>query len=214
VLALARVNSDVMSLFRIKGEMRLFVHSLAVILALLFAAALTSQAQCNRIDRKTPDFFVTYERVVTETKAPEGKGYRTQALLRLQNNTNCTIILPSNDEGPSPQLRKLLHRDQTLKRTDALTDGQQLALVYNLNNERGANGTILVSYGCLVYERSLAAGESVLFSVPIIHFKKGADVAVQFKYASEDQHVSLLGGDFGHYVFFRNDSLPQEIARR
>jgi hypothetical protein len=86
-------------------------------------------------------------------------------------------------------------------------------LVYDLNNERGANGTISVSYGCLVYERSLAAKESVLFSVPLLHFKKGADVAVQFKYASEDQRVLLPGGD-GHYIFFRNSSLPKEPARR
>src|SRR5206468_9108651 len=143
---------------------------------------------------------------------PEGKAYRAQALLRLRNNTDCTIILPLNDEGPSPQLQKLLHRDQTLKRTDALSDGQKVTLVYDLNNERGANGTVSVSYGCLVYERSLAAGESIFFSVPIIHFKKGADVAVQFRYACEDQHLSLLGGDFGHYVFFRNDSLPKQIA--
>ena len=137
-----------------------------------------------------------------------------QGSIGLRNNTNCTIILPSNDEGRSLQIQKLLHRSQAPKRTDALTDGQQVTLVYNLNNERGANGTISVSDGCLVYDRSLAQGESVLFSVPLIHFKKGADVAVQFRYASEDEHVSLLGGDFGHYIFFRNDSLPKEIAPR
>ena len=201
-----------MSLFCIKGEIGRFVYSIGAMLFFLFLAPLNTQAQCNRVDKKMPDFFITYERVATEAKAQ--KRYRAQALLRLRNNTDCTIILPSNDESPSPQLQKLLHRSQAPKRTDALADGEQVTLVYNLNNERGANGTISVSDGCLVYERSLAQGESVLFSVPLIHFKKGADVAVQFRYASEDERVSLLGGDFGHYVFFRNDSLPKEIAQR
>jgi hypothetical protein len=200
-----------MSLFCIKGEMKRFVYSVGTTLVFAVVASLNTQAQCKRIDPKMPDFFIAYERVVTEAKASEGNSRRTKALLRLRNNTDCTIILPSNDEAPSPQL--FLHRDPT-KRTDALGNGQQLSLVYNLNNERGANGTISVSDGCLVYERSLAVGESVLFSVPLIHFKKGADVAVQFRYASEDEHVSLLGGDFGHYVFFRNNSLPKEIATR
>jgi hypothetical protein len=203
-----------MSLSCIKAEMKSFVQLLVGVLLLLFGVSLNAEAQCKRIDNKMPDFFITYEGNVTEPRAPEGKPYRVQALLRLRNNTDCTIILPSNDEGPSPQLLKLLHRDQPSKRTDALTDGQKVTLVYNLNNERGANGTISVSYGCLVYERSLASGESVLFSVPRVHFKKGADVAVQFRYGFEDQRVSLLGGDFGHYVFLRNSSLPKEIAQR
>ena len=115
-----------------------------------------------------------------------------------------------NDDVQSPLLQKLLHRDQTLKRTDALTDGQQLALVYDLNNERGAKGTICVSAGCLVYEPSLALAESVLFSVPLIHFKKGADIAVQFRYAFEDQRV-LLPGNAGHFIFFWNSSPPKEV---
>jgi hypothetical protein len=176
----------------------------------LLCGALNVSGQCKRVDKNLPQFFITYEHVVNEDRAPEGREYRTQALLRLHNNTDCIIIVPSNDEGPSPQLLRLLHREQTLKRTDALANGQKVSVVYSLNNERGANGTISVSYGCMVYERSLAGGESFLFSVPVLHFNKGADVAVQFRYASEDQGVSLLGGDFGHYVFFRKGSLPKE----
>ncbi|HEX6650678.1 MAG TPA: hypothetical protein VF075_14100 [Pyrinomonadaceae bacterium] len=101
-----------------------------------------------------------------------------------------------------------------MKRPDALTDGNKVRLVYNLNNRRGANGTILVSDGCVIYERSLAGHESVLFLVPLADFRRGADVAVQFKYDSEDPQVLVVGGDFGHYVFFRNASLPRGIVRR
>ena len=36
------------------------------------------------------------------------------------------------------------------------------------------------------------------------HFKRGADVAVQFRYGFENERVSLLGGDFGYYIFLRN----------
>ena len=194
--------------------MKPLVQSFAGVLLMLLMASLNADAQCKRIEQNMPDFFITYEGAVTEPRAHEGKAYRAQALLRLRNNSDCIIILPSNDESPSPLLLKLLHRGQTPRRTDALADGQKVALVYNLNNERGANGTISVSDGCLVYERSLAAGESVLFSVPLVHLKKGADVAVQFRYGFEDQRVSLLGGDFGHYIFLRNSSLPKKIAQR
>jgi len=76
-------------------------------------------------------------------------------------------------------------------------------MVYELYNERGANGTISVSYGCMIYDRSIESGESVLFSVPLLHFKKGADVGVRFNYASEEHTVSAIREDFGHYVFFR-----------
>jgi hypothetical protein len=192
----------------------LSLYLFASVLLLVSGGFLNVLGQCNRIDKTMPHFFMTYERIVIEPHALEGTEYRKQALLRLRNNTDCTIILPTNDEGPSPQLMKLLHRDQPLKRTDALSDGQKVTLVYNLNNKRGANGTISVSDGCVIYERSLAGQESILFSVPLAYFKRGADVAVQFRYDSEDQHVPLLGGDFGHYVFFRNGSLPSEIVRR
>lgn len=141
----------------------------------------------------------------------QGKDYRKQAMLRLRNNTDCTIIVPTNDEGI---LMKLRRRNQPWTGIDPLTDGQEVALVYNLNHERGANETILVTDGCMVYERSLRGRESILFFVPLAHFKRGADVAVQFRYSFEDRGVSLLGGDFGHYVFFRNGSLPKQITKR
>src|SRR4051812_1333501 len=105
------VNSPVMSVFCITGEMKRPAHLLTVVLLFVLVASLDAQAQCNRIDKKLTDFFITFARVVTEPKA--AKDYRSRALLRLRNNTDCTIILPSNDEGPSLQIQKLLHRDQT-----------------------------------------------------------------------------------------------------
>jgi hypothetical protein len=193
--------------------MKPFVQSFAGVLLVLLMT-LNADAQCKRIEQNVPDFFITYEGAVTGPRAAAGKAYRTEALLRLRNNTDCIIILPSNDQSPSPQLLKLLYRDHTPKRKDAFADGQKATLVYNLNNERGTNGTILVSDGCVIYERSLGAGESVLFSVPLVHVKRGGDVAVQFRYGFEDQRTSLLGGDFGHYIFLRNSFLPKGIAQR
>jgi len=185
------------------------------IAALLFGSGffVSALGQCNGIDKTNPQFFITYESITRVDDPPEGKHYRAQGLFRLHNNSNCTILVPTNDPGPSYSIT-LPGRERKLRRTDALTNGEKVTLLYDVYNERGANGTISVSYGDLVYDRALESGESIVFSVPLLHFKKGADIGVQFKYVSEDEAVSTMSGHFGHYVFFRNSFLPKDVLRR
>ena len=60
---------------------------MAGVLPLLLLPTLNAEAQRKGVDQKMPDFFITYEGTVTDSRAPEGKAYRAQALLRLRNSS-------------------------------------------------------------------------------------------------------------------------------
>jgi hypothetical protein len=59
----------------------------------------------------------------------------------------------------------------------------------------------------------LLAQLSILFTVPLRDFRKNADVGVEFSYPGENDGGGAIGSGFGHYVFFRNESLPKGVAR-
>jgi hypothetical protein len=92
---------------------------------------------------------------------------------------------------------------------EELRDGGRTQLVYSLFNRRGSKDTVIVSDGCVVIPRSLLPKQSVIFAVPLDHLKKHADVGVEFNYSWEEDNGSAVGGEFGHYVFFRNEYLPK-----
>src|ERR1700686_817809 len=98
------VNSDVMPYHLTSADQMTHHTSCRLFLALLFVmggAVLAVHAQCDTLDKTKSAFFLTYEGIVTVTDAdaPEGKRYRTQALFRLHNNSACSIIVPTQNEG-------------------------------------------------------------------------------------------------------------------
>jgi hypothetical protein len=161
-----------------------------------------TSTNCARIDKNNPPLFVTFEG--TESKS---------ALLRLHNNSRCSVLIPTNQlEG---FLRIVRQPDGRLKfeRIEDMKDGGRAPVVFLLFNQRGLKDTVIVSDGCMVFLRALLPQQSVLFAVPLDHFKKNADVAVEFIYPWEKDNGSAVGGSFGHYVFFRNEYLPKGVIR-
>jgi hypothetical protein len=99
-----------------------------------------------------------------------------------------------------------------IEQTEEMKDGSQVPVVYNLFNLRGAKDTINVSGGCVVMTWLLLPQQTIVFTVPLADFRKRADVSVEFSYPWEDDGGSAIGGAFGHYVFFHNESLPKAIT--
>ena len=192
-----------------KADASRIAYSLA--LAVLFGAATLAQGQedvsspleCSRIDKTRPPLFITFEHV--ESK---------QVFLRLHNNSRCKVLIPTNQLGP-PSGRAVRQPNGGFKiePTEELRDGSRVPVVYNLFNLRGSKGTVIVSAGCIIMTWQLLPQRSVIFGVPLVDFKKHADVGVQFGYPWEDDGGSAIGGGFGHYVFFHNVSLPHDIIR-
>jgi hypothetical protein len=105
--------------------------------------------------------------------------------------------------------------DGTLRFEDRpeLVNGRNVPVVYNLFNRRRSKNTVIVSDGCVVMMRPLFPRQSVVFAIPVDDFKNRADVAVQFNYPWEDDGGREVGGEFGHYAFFRNELLPKGVIR-
>lgn len=174
------------------------------LLVLLMPAKITAQAECARIDRTRAPLFISFEHVTSK-----------DVVLRLRNNSGCPVLIPTNKLGSSIKLVKQPNGGLRVERVedDQLKDGGEVAVVYNLFNRRGSKDTVIVSDGCVVMPKRLMPQQSIVFSVPLEEFKKHADVGVEFSYSWEDDGGRSIGGEFGHYVFFRNEYLPQRKAR-
>ena len=160
-----------------------------------------SSFDCSRIDKTRPALFITFEG--TESK---------NVLLRLTNNSHCSVLIPTNQLQGSLRIVKLESGRVKFDRMEELKDGARVPLVYNLFNRRGSKDTVIVSDGCIVMPRSLLAQQSIVFAV-LLDFKRNADVGVEFNYPWEEDNGSAVGGAFGHYIFFRNEYLPKAAMR-
>ena len=178
-----------------------------IIILVLFAALDTiasaqgletrpSQHDCSRIDKTKPPLFITFER--TES----GKVF-----LRLHNNARCSVLIPTNQHTAPAEVMKQPNGGLRVEQTEALRDGSQVQVVYHLFNLRGSKNTVIVSDGDVVRTWQLLPQQSIVFTVPLDHFRKHADVGVEFIYPWEDDGGSAPGGAFMHYVFFRNKAL-------
>jgi hypothetical protein len=161
-----------------------------------------AQPNCSRVDKARAPLFITFDRVESNT-----------ALLRLHNNSRCAVLIPTNQLQASLKISRPTNGGLKVERMEELRDGGHSPVVYNLFNRRGFKDTVIVSDGCIVITRQLLPQQSVIFAVLLADFKKNADVAVEFKYFWEEDSGSAIGGEFGHYVFFRNEYLPQGVIR-
>jgi hypothetical protein len=181
---------------------RIAGYCLAILFVASNAVAQSSRSllDCSRIDKTKPPLFITLE--VTESK---------NVLLRLRNNSHCSVLIPTNQLAGSLKLVPQGDGRVKFERIEELTDGARVPVVYNLFNRRGSKDTVIVSDGCVVMTRSLSPQQSILFAVPLEDFKRNADVGVEFNYPWEEDDGSAVGGEFGHYVFFRNEYLNKEL---
>lgn len=163
----------------------------ATLVAVLPYVALASIGGCSRIDPSSAAQFISYEGV------SEGTSY-SNVRLRLHNNSDCRIIIETDDDEPF-----------------ALRGEKNVALHYLLRDRRRETLKPGYGWGDSVFTVEVRGGESVWFRVPLAHLRKGFDVAVPFKFEWDGNHVgaSALGG-VEHHVYFLFDDVPPKNRPR
>jgi len=114
----------------------------ATLVALLPYVALASSEGCSRMDPSREPQFVSYEGKSEGTSSPDVR-------LRLHNNSNCPIIVETDDREPF-----------------VLRGEKNVALHYLLHDRRRQTMKPGYGWGDSVFSVELRGGESVLFRVP------------------------------------------------
>jgi len=151
-----------------------------------------ANAACSLLDTSRSAVFISYEGVA------EGRTY-SDVRLRLQNNSDCPIVVETDDHDPFVFQGK-----------------RNVSLHYLLHN--GPRQTLKPAYGWgdSVFTVEVRAGESVWFLVPRLLVKKQFNLAVPFSFGWEGRNEVVAGavGGVGHYVFFLVDEIPAQVRRR
>jgi hypothetical protein len=146
-----------------------------------------TQARCSRIDQSRPAQFISYESVSSSS-----------IRLRLHNNSNCPIIVETDDGAP--------------RLSGSLSN---IPLHYLVQDRRRQTVKPAYGWGDSVFTVEIRGGDSVTFIVSLVYFKRHLDVAAPFIYAWEGNHVGagFIGG-VNHYVYFLSDDLPAAALRQ
>jgi hypothetical protein len=160
---------------------------------------------CALIDKHHPAQFILYE----------GRSQTSSEIkLRLRNNTDCAIIVETDDVFPT-QLKRLPNGGIRIETVLGSQDELRLRLHYLIENRqrRGAPEPAY-GWGDSVFTYRILEGHSVIFTVPVSHFKRGFDIAVPFNYSWEG--VASIGTGAGgvvHLVYFLSEDLPKAALR-
>lgn len=155
---------------------------------------------CVLIDKHRPAHFILYE----------GRSQSSSEIkLRLRNNTNCGIIVETDDVFPT-QLKRLPNDGIRIETVRHSQDGATLRLHYLIQNrQHRRTPEPAYGWGDSVFTYRILAGHSVIFTVPVSHFKRGFDIAVPFNYSWEDvASVGMGAGGVVHRVYFLFDDIP------
>lgn len=102
---------------------------------------------------------------------------------RLRNNTDCAIIVETDDVFPT-RAKRLSNGGVSIEGVPDSQDGVALRLHYLIQNrEPEAAPKPAYGWGDSVFTYRILAGHSVLFTVPASHFRRGFDIAVPFNYS-------------------------------
>jgi len=156
--------------------------------------------------------------VLDSTRAPQFITFESKlesnVRLRLRNNTSCTIIVETDDHYPT-QLKRLPMGGIRIEAVLESRDGLRLPLHYLIDNRRRGEATRRAyGWGDSVFVYRILPGQSVVFDVPAIHFKRHADIAVPFGYTWEgDNSIGTGVGGVVHSVYFLFENLPSVVLR-
>jgi len=180
-------------IIRTKHIQFLIVAMLLVVLpsAVLGGASVNrDSAGCARMDPSRAAQFISYEGV------SEGTSY-SDVRLRLHNNSDCPIIIETDDHEPL-----------------VLRGEKNVALHYLFHDRRRETLKPAYGWGDSVFNVEIRGGDSVWFRVPVAHFNRRLDVAVPFKFAWDGNHVGAGAvGGVKHYVYFLVDDIPPKNRR-
>jgi len=121
--------------------------------------------------------------------------------LRLQNNTNCDIVIPVAG------LKLTKFPDG--KYTTDFQDGASTEIYFEFEDSSQAKTISLGAFGLgdeVIISR-LTSGRSILFAVPKSRIRQKRNVRVPFKYEWEGGPAPG-SGSIKHYVYFRFQDLP------
>jgi hypothetical protein len=157
------------------------------------------QGGCNYLDKEKPSIFISYERETTGQN-PKGQNVR-QVLLRLHNNSSCTIVIETDDiVGDETLFKKEVSQmpngDTLTKYIPDPPEGALLPIFYDIQ-EAGNKAWRPANYWAgrdLVFTYTVPSGRSVTFPVEAKYFKRRYLISVPFTYAWEDnRELSTLG---------------------
>jgi hypothetical protein len=160
-----------------------------------------NKAGCALIKKDCRAQFISYE-------GTSKSGVR----LRIHNNTNCTIVVETDDAFPT-QVVRLPNGEIRLETVTVPTDGVRLSLHYLVQNRaRQEVPKPAYGWGDSVYHYEIKTGASAIFSIPVALFQKQLDVVVPFNYSWEAQtFVGRGAGGVTHVVYFLFDDAPKAL---
>jgi len=167
-----------------------------------------SRAGCTLIEKNRSAQFITFITHEGTSESPSG------VWLRLRNNTNCAIIVETDDVSPA-RLNRLPNGGVRVERITTSEDGVRLPLHYLIQDTRRWRAPEQAyGWGDSAFTYEILAGQSVVFNVPLTRFKKGYDVAVPFNYVWEGSTSVGMGvGGVVHRVYFLAEELPKVVRR-
>jgi hypothetical protein len=160
-----------------------------------------SAADCERIRSSRPAQFITFERTGLGKTVYDGES-RERVWLRLHNNTSCAIRF----------LGGHMHRRADGTFSMDPTDGEETTIEYDIYDALGRGEPRQWGGGNANTIATLGPGYSVVFSVPVSHFRQGRGVAVPFAYPWEGHSIRRF--DLRHYVYLPPEELPKSLRGR
>lgn len=181
---------------------------IVVVMNMLLSAPPNIVAQerdCALIDKSRPAQFISYE---------GGSETISEVTLRLHNNTSCNIIVETDDSSPT-RFVKLPNGGVRFETVTSSQDGVRLPLHYLVQDRRRSKAPEpAYGWGDSVFTYELLAGQSAVFTVPLMHFRKRLDVAVPFNYAWEGNRAIGMGvGGVVHRVYFLVEDVPEVLRK-
>jgi hypothetical protein len=185
---------------------------LLALTSLLSSAATSVAAQegsnskpgCTLINGARAGQFISYEKTVEK-----------EVLLRLHNNTDCSIVVETDDKELTG-FRRLPNGELLFVPITGSQDGVRLPLHYLVQDWKHWKMPVpAYGWGDSVFHYTILAGQSVIFSVPLSHFRKRFDVLVPFKFEWEGHRASInmTSGRVAHRVYFLIEELPRSVLR-
>ncbi len=204
----------------IKAALKLAVSRAVAMVScsLIFAVYASGSKQgCDYIDKAKPHIYISLE---TTGLVEEGKkGQKLQlVMLRLHNNSTCSIVVETDDLVGSSEGDKLFKKEMSKSANgDLITkyipdppEGARLPMFYDVQNGlHDSPRPVNYWYGRdLVFNYVVPAGRSVTFPIRAKFFSKRAIVSVPFNYQWEDSPDLRTMGTITHRVVFSYD-LPK-----
>ena len=153
-----------------------------------------------------PSIYISYE-------TPIGPGNdRTKTLLRLHNNTNCTIVIETSDLVTTPEADKLFKKVTKRDANGSIAttyipdapEGALLPVFYDTQRTKGHKPQPANYYESrdLRNEYYVPGGRSITFPVDATIFRKGFLISVPFNYDWEHPDGLVTLGTVQHRVYY------------